>query len=217
VVGQIEIVGIARDTKYNSQREEIEPLLYTPWLQEMGGIGRMHFGMRTPGDPTALGDAVRQAVREVDPNLPVTDMMTQEARSNETLASERVLAELLSFFGLLALVLAAIGLYGVMAYSVAQRTNEIGIRMALGARAGDVVRLVVWQGLRFVVAGLAVGALATLALKRFVESQLYGVEPADPLTFAVVGASLMAVALLACWAPARRAAKVDPVIALRNE
>jgi predicted permease len=213
----LEIVGVTRDIKYNRQREEFEPLAYTPWLQEGDATGRMSFALRAAGDPTALVPAVREIVREVDPNLPVTDVMTQVAQARETFAEERVLAGLLSFFGALALLLAAIGLYGVMAYSVAQRTHEIGIRMALGAQVATVLRLVIGQGLTFVAIGLMVGALAALALKRVVESQLYGVGAADPLTFTVVGASLMAAALVACWIPARRATKVDPAIALRNE
>ncbi len=215
--GTVEIVGVVRDTKYNSQRDDLEPLLYTPWLQERSNIGRMTFSLRAAGDPMALADSVRQTVREVDPALPITDLTTQMAQSSETIGQERVFADLLTFFGGLAVLLAAIGLYGVMAYSVAQRTNEIGIRMALGARTLNVLRLVVWQGLKFALVGLVVGAAAALALKQVVESELYGVTGADPLTFSVVGALLLAIALVACWIPARRATKVDPVVALRNE
>jgi ABC-type antimicrobial peptide transport system permease subunit len=153
----------------------------------------------------------------VDANLPVTDITTQLAQSSETLTQERIFAGLLSFFALLALVLAAIGLYGVMAYSVAQRTAEIGIRIALGARTAGVLRLVIWQGLKLVLVGLVVGALGVAAAKKIVVSQLYGVKPLDPLTILGVAGLLVAVALLACWIPARRAAKVDPMTALRNE
>ncbi len=214
---QIEIIGVVGDTKYSSQREDIEPLLYKTWRQEKESLGSMTIALRTVGDPMALAPAVRDAVREVDSQLPVTDITTQTAQATETISEERVFADLLSFFGVLAVLLAAIGLYGVMAYSVAQRTNEIGIRMALGAQAIGVLRLIVWQGLKFALVGLAVGAVAALALKRLVESELYGVGAADPLTFAVVGAMLVAVALVACLIPARRATKVDPVVALRNE
>jgi ABC-type lipoprotein release transport system permease subunit len=216
-VGQIEIVGVARDTKYSSVRDEIQPLTYTPWLQEMDHIGRVTFAVRVAGEPTALAPAVRDVVRDADPTLPVTGVTTQEAQARKTFAAERTLADLLTFFGALALLLAAIGLYGVMAYSVAQRTNEIGIRMALGAEAANVLRLIIGQGLKFAIVGLVAGALAALALERVVESQLYGVGAADPLTFAVVGVSLLAAALVACWVPARRATKVDPVTALRSE
>ncbi len=213
----LEIVGVARDTKYSSQREDLAPLLYTSWRQEKGSVGRMCFALRAAGDPMTLAAAVRETIRGVDPELPVTDLTTQELRTSESISAERAFANLLSFFGGLAVLLAAIGLYGVMAYSVAQRTNEIGIRMALGARTLNVLRLVVWQGLKFAIVGLVVGALAALALKQLVESQLYGVGGADPLTFVVVGAMLMAVVLVACLIPARRATKVDPVVALRNE
>jgi predicted permease len=228
---EIEIVGVAADTKYNSQRREIEPLLYTPWRQETDAIGGMYFILRTTGEPLALTSAARQTVRELDSNLPVTEVGTQEERSQRTLGQERLYARLLSFFGGLALALAAIGLSGVMSYSVAQRTNEIGIRMALGAQPANVLRLVIWQGMWLVLLGLAVGAACGYGLKRLLATQyfragswqrrmadqLYGVEGTDPLTFAVIATLLAATALVACWLPARKAAKVDPLAALRHE
>ena len=228
---EIEIVGVVADTKYNSQRNEIEPLLYTPWRQEVDAFGGMYFALRTTSEPTALAASVRQAVRELDGNLPVTEVSTQEARSQRTLGQERLYARLLSFFGALALILAAIGLSGVLAYSVAQRTNEIGIRMALGAQPANVLRLVIWQGMRLVLLGLVVGAACGYGLKRLLASQyfsprswqrqmadqLYGVEGTDPLTFAVIASLLIAAALVACWLPARKAAQVDPLAALRHE
>ncbi|HEV2915027.1 MAG TPA: ABC transporter permease [Pyrinomonadaceae bacterium] len=216
-VGKIEIVGIARDIKYASQREEDEPLIYLPWQQNSDELGQGFFAIRTTGDPTALVAAVRQSVREVDNSLPVTDVKTQAGLAGETLRPDRLFASLLSFFGLLALLLAAIGLYGVLAYSVTQRTREIGIRLALGAQRGDVLRLVIWHGLKLVLMGLFIGALAAFALTRVIASQLYGVRATDPVTFVMVGALLMIIALLACWVPARRATKVDPLIALRAE
>src|SRR6185295_10137010 len=155
----VEIVGVVADAKYMTQREEIKPLLYTPWQQEGDEIGTMHFALRTTGEPTALAATVRQVVRELDQNLPVTEINSQTARSQITLGQERLTARLLSFFGVLALLLATIGLSGVLAHSVAQRTNEIGIRMALGARAADVLRLVIWQGMKLVILGLACGAV----------------------------------------------------------
>src|SRR5262245_58149507 len=228
---EIEIVGVVADTKYNSQRNDIEPLLFTPWRQESDPFGGMYFALRTTGEPTALAASARQAVRELDGNLPVTEVSSQEARSQQSLGQERLYARLLSFFGALALTLAAIGLSGVLAYSVAQRTNEIGIRMALGARAADVLRLVIWQGMRLVSLGLVVGAACGYGLKRLLGAeyfsprswqrqmaeQLYGVSMTDPLTFAVIAALLIAVALVACWLPARKAARVDPLAALQEE
>ena len=228
---EVEIVGIVADTKYTRQREEPKRLLYTPWRQEVGMIGTMYFTLRTAGEPTALAATVRQVVQELDSNLPVTEVTTQTARSQATLGRERLYARLLSFFGGLALLLAAIGISGVLAYSVAQRTNEIGIRMALGAQARDILRLVIGQGMKLVLLGLAGGALGGYALKRLLASQyfesgawkrqmaeqLYGVEATDPITFTVIASLLTLVALLACWLPARKAAQVDPLDALRHD
>ena len=161
-------------------------------------MGEVYFSLRSTGEPTALATAVRQIVRELDSNLPVTEITTQTARAEATLGQERMSARLLSFFGGLALLLAAIGLSGVLAYSVAQRTNEIGIRMALGAQAANVLRLVIWQGMKLVLLGLVVGALTAYGLKRLLASQyfaadawqrqiakqLYQVSGTDPLTAA---------------------------------
>ncbi|HET6977944.1 MAG TPA: ABC transporter permease [Pyrinomonadaceae bacterium] len=224
----IEIVGVVADAKYRLQREPNQPLLYTPWQQEPANIGEMHFALRTNGD---LAGNVRDVVRNLDSNLPITQMGTQAARAETSLNRERLYARLLSFFGVLALILAAIGLFGVLAYSVSQRTKEIGIRMAFGARVIQVTRLVIWQGMKLVLLGLVVGALTGYVLKRLLVSQyfgpdswqrqmaqqLYGVELGDPLTLIAIALLLMLVALLACWLPARRAAKVDPLVALRFE
>jgi ABC-type lipoprotein release transport system permease subunit len=148
--------------------------MLTPWLQEGEEIGEMYFSLRTAGEPTALVSAVREAVREIDNNLPVTDFKSQTTRADESLGQERLYARLLSFFGGLALLLAAIGLSGVLAYSVAQRTNEIGIRMALGAQAANVLRLVIWQGMKLVLLGLAIGAMTGYALSRLLASEYFG-------------------------------------------
>ena len=193
-------------------------------------IGAMHFALRTGGEPTALAATVRQVVHELDSNLPVTEISTQTERAQATLGKERLSARLLIFFGGLALLLAAIGLSGVLAIPVAQRTNEIGIRMALGAQTANVLRLVIWQGMKLVLLGLAVGALGGYALtrvlaRRYFETstwremsdQLYGVKGTDPLTLFVIATVLTLVALIACWLPARKAAQVDPLEALRSE
>jgi predicted permease len=228
---EVEIVGVVADTKYERQREQNQPVLYTPWQQEAAGIGAMHFALRTQGNPAALGDRVREVVRNLDSNLPVTQIGTQYARAQATLGQERLYARLLSFFGVLALVLAAIGLFGVLAYSVSQRTKEIGIRMAFGAQVAQVIRLVIWQGMKLVLLGLLISAFAGYGLKRLLAShyfgpeswqrqmaeQLYGVEVGDPLTLITIATLLTLVALLSCWLPARRAAKVDPLVALRYE
>jgi len=214
---ELEIVGVVGDTKYDSQRKEIEPLLFTPWRQQGDSIGEMRFALRTASDPAALSETVRRAVRELDPNLPVTEVGTQEARSRENLSRERLYARLLTFFGAIALALAAIGLSGVLGYSVAQRTSEIGIRMALGARRPQVVRMIVLQGLRPTLAGLILGLGASLAAGRLIANLVYGVGTSDPATLAVVATLLLAAAALAAFLPARRAARVDPIVALRTE
>jgi predicted permease len=228
---EVEIVGVVADTKYMSQREDLTPLLYTPWQQEVALIGDMYFALRTAGEPNALAATVRRVVRELDSSLPVTEVSTQTARAQATLGQERLAARLLSFFGSLAFLLVAIGLAGVLAFSVSQRTNEIGIRRALGAQTADVLGVVIWQGMKLVLLGLFVGVAGVHALQLMpfsqsfppatlqaqMVNQLYGVTVTDPMTTIVVVLLLILMALLACWIPARRAAKVDPMVALRYE
>jgi predicted permease len=218
--GELEIVGLAGDAKYVRQREEIQPTVYLPWAQELSSAGVMTFEVRTTGEPVSYVAAIRQAAGEVDANLPLRDIKTQVEQAGERLAMERLFAKLLAIFGLLALTLAAVGLYGVLAWSVAQRTREIGIRVALGAQHGDVLWMVLRQGMNLTLVGVAVGLTGAYALTRYLESvsrMLYGVRPTDPLTFGAAAAALTLVALAACYVPARRATKVDPMVALRYE
>lgn len=210
----VEIIGITRDIIYNSQREDKAPLVYVPWRQREPHPG-MFFMVRTAGDPLPLVDDIRRTVRAIDPALPVEAITTQTAQSRKTLSEERQYAALVGFAAALALGLAAIGIYGVIAYWVTQRTAEIGLRMALGAQTSSVLRLVLAQGVVLVIAGVAAGCAGFYSLAKLVESRLYGIDARDPLTLVVVGLLLLAVALLACAIPARRAARLDPMIALR--
>jgi predicted permease len=217
---EIEIIGLARDAKYTSQRDETQPTVYQSWAQTIQGMGYATFEVRTTGDPGSLVGPIRGALREVDSNLPLTNIKTQLEQADETLAMERMFAKLLTLFGLVAQLLAAIGLYGVMAYSVSQRTQEIGIRMALGANRFKVLRMILKQGMVLTTIGIAVGLGAAYVLTKYLESltsMLFGVKPRDPWTFVVIAALLTAVALIASLVPARRATKVDPLVALRCE
>jgi len=217
---EIEIVGVARDAKYTSQRDEIQPTVYQSWRQVLKRMTFATFEVRTAGDPAATIAGVREAMREVDSNLPLSNVRTQVQQADETLAMERMFAKLLTLFGVIAQQLAAIGLYGIMAYVVTQRTHEIGIRMALGADRRKVLMMVVRQGMILTVVGIALGLAAAYVLTKYLESltsMLFGVEPRDPWTFAAIAILLTVVALIACLVPARRATKVDPLRALRYE
>ncbi len=207
-----EIIGVVGDTKYDSLRREIQPMVYVPLTG-----GGAHFELRIAREPAALIPAVRDLVKRVDSNLPIFGVRTQAQRIEELLTQERAIARLASFFGALALLLASIGLYGLLSYEVARRTREIGIRMALGAEQRDVTRLIILRGINLTVAGAAAGIVGGLALTRVLSSLLYGVKPNDPLTYVAAAAILAAVALVASYIPARRATKVDPMVALRYE
>jgi predicted permease len=217
---EYEIVGLARDAKYTSQRDDIPPTVYQPWQQHLSDLNTVTFEVRTTNDPKTAVSTVRQAIRDVDQNLPLKDIKTQIEQADETLAMERLFAKLLSLFGLLAQQLASIGLYGVLAWSVAHRTHEIGIRMALGADRNKVLRMIMRQGMTLTLIGLALGLGGAYVLTRYLESlttMLYEVKPRDPLTYGVTAVLLIMVALIACLIPARRATKVDPLVALRYE
>jgi predicted permease len=208
-----EIVGVVRDTKYNDLRREISPIMYEPQIGFMGTA----FEVRTAGDPQALVPVIRKVVAEINPNLPLRDVTTESQQIDRLLFQERLVARLSGFFGLLALALACIGLYGLLAYEVARRTREIGIRSALGAQRGDILRLVVNQGLLLALVGAAVGIGVALGVTHYLKSMLYDVSANDPITIVFVSALLVLVALAACLIPARRATNVDPMVALRYE
>jgi predicted permease len=173
--------------------------------------------LRAGGDPAALAPSARAAVRAVDPDMPVFRVASMNEVVDDTLVNRRFVMLILGLFAGIALVLAGVGLFGVLSYAVTQRTREIGVRMALGARAADVLGMVVRQGMQLTAIGLAVGVAAALAATRALSSLLFGIGAADPMTYAVLATALAAVALLACWLPARRAARVDPMVALRSE
>lgn len=219
---EIEIVGVCKDAKYTSQRDEIPPTVYSSYRQERPQASAT-FEVRTAGDPAATIASVRSVVREIEPNLPVTNVKSQVEQADETLRMERLFAKLLTLFALLAQQLAAIGLFGVLAYAVSQRTHEIGIRMALGANRASVLKMIVKQGMTLVVLGVILGLVGAYVLTKYLESwislskMLFGVKASDPLTYALIAGLLTAVALIACYIPARRATKVDPLVALRYE
>jgi predicted permease len=214
---EIEIVGIVKDAKYTSLREKPRGMFYFHNEQEPGSEGYESLVVRVTGKPEALMTQIRVALRSEDPNLAISEVTTLGEVVDRSLGQEKLLAKLAGFFGALALLLSSIGLYGVIAYSVAQRRNEIGIRMALGARPGSVLRMVLGESLIVVALGLAVGIPAALACGRLVSSLLYGVAAYDPLTIFGAATLMLAVALAASFLPARRAALLDPCAALREE
>ncbi|HMB28399.1 MAG TPA: ABC transporter permease, partial [Blastocatellia bacterium] len=210
-----EIVGVTGASRYRSLTEAFRPGMLLPAAQNYASDLSLH--LRSAGAPASLIESARRELRALDPQLPVTNIRTLEEQRRNSLYSERVTALLLSAFGALALLLAALGIYGVIAYAVAQRTREFGIRMALGARAGDVLRLMLRQGALLIGAGVALGLAGAFAATRLIRSFLYQVSANDPMTFVLAALLLAAVPLLACYIPARRATKVDPMIALRCE
>jgi len=219
-----QIVGVVNDVKQFSLGDPAPQTVFIPVAQVDDRLMRgarqfvtMKFAIRTAGDPLALGAAVKQETLKVDPSLPLTNMRSLEQIVERSLAQQRFNSTLLGLFAAIGLTLAAIGVYGVMAYVVTQRTHEIGVRVALGATAGDVLRLIVGRGMALALAGVALGLGASFALTRLMKDFLFGVKPTDPLTFGVIAALLTVVAVVACYIPARRAAKVDPMVALRRQ
>ena len=209
----MEVVGVVSDTRNGTMEDEPGSELFMPYLQQPSFF--MTYVVRTGLNPDSFAGVLRKAVQDVDQNQPVFGVRTMDEVITNQLASRKFSMLLLGLFALLALVLVAVGIFAVISYSVAQRTHEIGIRVALGAKRGDISRMVVAQGVKLTVIGVAVGIAGALALTRMLSSLLYGVKPTDPVTFIGVTLILTAAALLASYIPARRATKVNPIIALR--
>jgi predicted permease len=217
----LEIVGVVQDAKYNTLRRDIAPVVYHPYVQNIDSMPHMHFEVRIAGDATALIPAVREVVRSVDSRLPVFDVRTQTQQIDELLLQERMFAKLTTFFGVLALILVCVGLYGMMSYTVARRTSEIGIRMALGARGASILGMVLRDVLRLVAIGVALGIAASLATARLADAAvsglLFGLKTADASVIVFAAMMMIVVAIFAGFLPARRASRVDPMVALRYE
>ena len=213
------IVGVARDVKYNSLEEEAPPRFYILMEDSLPADAPeiATYEVRFAGAPNVIQSEIIQAIRGVDPNLTTPATNTMTSLVDKSLAPRKVLARLSTFFGVLALLLASIGLYGVMSYGVARRTNEIGVRIALGAVPGSVMKMILGEVFLMVAIGIAVGIPASMLAARWVASQLFGVAPGDPVTLAAAATILTTVALLAGFLPARRAAHTDPLEALRDE
>ncbi len=215
----VQIIGVAKNSLYSSLKSEIPPVAYVPWSQPPPGwlIGGMYYEIRTLGDPLALANNVRQLVHQANPSLPVADLTTQVRQIETTIAPERTFADLCTCFGILALLIACVGLYGTMAYAVARRTNEIGIRIALGAQRGTVIWIVQREVLALSLIGLAIGLGIAWEAAHFVASFLFGVRANDGVVFTLSAVILMTCALAAGYLPAWRASRIDPMQALRNE
>jgi predicted permease len=213
---QYTIVAVAADSRYRSVDETPKPMAYFPYSQ-VTGVGTLHFELRTEGNPAALLPEVRASVRDFGPDLPLLQPVTQREQFEQSFSQQRLFARLSIFFGLLAALLVATGLYGTLAYRVSRRTAEIGVRMALGARCRQVLWMVLHESLAVSVAGILLGLPLAVAGARLLRSTLFGLGPDDPLTFAGALLGITLVVLAASLLPARRAASVDPMVALRYE
>jgi predicted permease len=213
--GTFEVVGVLHDVKYSSVREDAPATMYVPYPQTR--VGGAVFELRTAGPPSGVMGAVREAARQIDPNLPLTDVSTQIEQVERRFAQEKLFAQAYTLFGALALFLASIGLFGLMSYNVSRRTNEIGIRMALGAQRQDVLRLVLGESMLLVGVGVAAGLGMALAASRFVATLLFGLPSRDPMSIVVAVGVMVLVSAFAGYLPARRAARVDPMVALHYE
>ena len=217
----MEVVGIVGDTKYTDLRQHIPPIVYYPYVQQMDSMPQVHFEVRTQGDASALIPSVRAVVSSIDNRLPLYDVRTQTQQIDDLLYQERLFAKLVGFFATLALVLVCVGLYGVMSYSVARRTSEIGIRMALGAQHGNILRMVLRETMLLVGVGLALGVIGSFATAKIASHQvaglLYGLKVTDTTSIWAAIALIAMVAAAASFVPVRRAMRVDPMFALRHE
>jgi predicted permease len=213
--GQVEVVGVLRDAKYDSVRDSAPPTMYVPYPQTR--LGNAVFELRTAGAPSGVMSAVRETIRQIDPNLPLTDVSTQIEQVEKRFANEKLFAQAYSLFGALALLVASIGLFGLMSYSVSRRTNEIGIRMALGAQREDVLRLVMRESMILVAIGIVAGLGIAIAASRSVETLLFGLPPRDPMAMAAAIGVMVVVSGIAGYLPARKASRVDPMVALHYE
>jgi len=215
------IVGVASDTRHFGLDQEVEPEIYTSYLQD--GSNAMRLVVRAASNQTSqsslasLAAAIHDQVRALEPNEPVNQVITMDQRLSDSVAQRRYRTLLFGVFAAVGLVIATVGIYGVISYAVSQRTHEIGVRMALGAQASDVLRMVIGQGMRLTLIGVALGVAAALGLTRAIDSLLFNVGATDPMTFVSVTLLIVFVALIACYIPARRATKVDPLVALRTE
>jgi putative ABC transport system permease protein len=233
-VFQVTVVGVAEDVRQEAATDKLVPEIFVDYRQYMkaeaevspdlaarrqneAAIGFLSFAVRTTGEPAAMIPAVREAINAVDANIGVDVIAPMTDLESSSTARERFYAVMLGTFASVAAILAAIGIYGVLAYSVAQRTREIGVRMALGARRAQVIALVLRRGLTLTITGVVIGLVAAAASARYLQSMLFGVEPLDPITFAQVAIAFSIVSAIASYLPARRATAVDPVVALRHD
>ncbi|MGH9582189.1 MAG: FtsX-like permease family protein [Bryobacteraceae bacterium] len=210
------IIGVAADSKYTGIEEKNTPMAYLPYTQ-MNEVGAMHVELRVSGNPAGFWTEVRKAVTSFSPNLALLQPMTQRAQFDKGISNERLVARLSIFFGALAVLLVATGLYGTLAYSVNRRTSELGIRMALGAQRGEVLWMILRESLIICAAGIAIGLPLAILCARALASLLYGLAPYDPLTISLAALGIAGICLAAGFVPARRAASVDPLVALRYE
>jgi putative ABC transport system permease protein len=208
-----EIIGVVGDIRHRALESAPRATMYLPTLE----TGWMNLAICTAGNPRSLPAAVRNEVLAIDPDQPIAAVRTMDDVLTESVTAQRYRTLLLCLFAAVALLLAGVGIYGVISYGASQRTRELGVRMALGAQSKDVLLLVLGQGLKLALSGVLLGVAGALALTRLVKTFLFGVSATDPLTFAAIALLIMAVSLLACWIPGRRATKIDPMVALRYE